>query len=168
MGIAALAGVLALVTSRAVLASNDLGHTAGPNSTVTFLQDNLTTSVHNAFHWNDSHNVEPLDLTTTLYHSGQDREVNVHDKDYGDVGWAGRWWCSGWDTTFTICWFGEVDIDLVDGQPPSGSYANHLLCHEVGHALGLAHTGASSCMNPSATTITGYSIHDKSIINAKY
>jgi hypothetical protein len=113
------------------------------------------------------YNIDPLDISAVNVHAPSElRDVNIYDADYGDVSWAGRWYCAFMN--WSNCSAGIVQIDLVNGSPPQGNYAKHLLCQELGHALGLDHTSSTSCMNQSATTITGYSDHDEFILDSKY
>ena len=75
IGVTLFALTLVGVLARPAVASNWLDHTAGSNSTVTFSQFSLTTGFHDAFHWSDVTNIEPTDITTTLYHDASDKEV---------------------------------------------------------------------------------------------
>lgn len=172
----ALTLISVLATSSPVAATNDLGHKAGGNSTVTFLKYYLTTVVSNAFNFNDMNSIEVTDIATTINTTTNPdndiyypREVNVYDADYGDTGWYGRWACTTWGS-FGVCVVGAVNINLFP-EPPlplNDAEARSLVCEEVGHAVGLAHSrDANSCMSQD-WALTLLNAHDKGILNGRY
>jgi hypothetical protein len=146
-------------------AGNDLGHKAGSNATVTFNHSLLETNAHNAAHYNDENSIEPTDISTTLYHETAGMEVNIYDYAYGNTGWYGRWYCRAWSGS--VCLEGVVQINLSYG-PYTVTEMRSLMCEEVGHSVGLAHSGeTASCMSQrwDRTLLTS---HDKGILNARY
>lgn len=152
-----------LVMSLPASADNRHSWTAGGNQTVSFYQCNLTSVMHDGFHWNDSENVEPTRISTALHH-GCGGEVQVNDLRF-DESWVGIRHCH--DYNGSACVKSHVHIDLVDG-PFDDLDARHLMCHEVGHAVGVAHQNdeRGSCMNgPGTIFLTN---HDQAMIDGKY
>lgn len=86
------------------------------------------------------------------------RSVNIFDNDYGDVSWAGRWYCNYAQPYggVTACEEGVIQISLrsVNAGSPD-SYDKAVLCHEHGHAIGLAHNSIS-CMKSQPTSSNLY------------
>lgn len=157
--------VLMALPATIASAGNDLGHKAGSNATVTFNHSLLETNAHNAAHYNDENSIEPTDISTSLYHETAGLEVNIYDYNYGNTGWYGRWYCRRWSGS--ICLEGVVQINLSYG-PYTVTEMRSLMCEEVGHSVGLAHSGENaSCMSQQwdKTLLTS---HDKGILNAKY
>lgn len=166
IGVTVFAVVLVSVLAGSAIASNWLGLTAGSDSTVTFSQYYLTTDFHDAFHWSDVNNVEPTDISTTLYHEASGKEVEIWDNDYGETEWAGGYVCE--TESGTVCLKGIVYFNLYYG-PYSPTQERHLACQEVGHAVGLDHSSeGSSCMKPAAYSNTSFTSHDDGEVNAKY
>jgi hypothetical protein len=155
------------VWAGAAFASNWLGHTAGDDSTVTFrLVDFLGTEIHDAIHWNDFYNVEETDVSTTLAHTNDPREVVINDSDYGASGWSGIYTCL--DLQGTVCESGKIKINHYYG-PYDDEESRHLVCMEVGHAIGLDHsTDSSSCMKQGQWDATEFTSHDDSEVNSRY
>lgn len=156
--------VLALAIAPVSYAGNVLGHRAGTNSTVTFDQVSLTSTIHSAFDFNDINNIEPTQISTTLYHGSGGKEVNVFDANYGDTGWAGRYLCVQGDGN--TCEEGWVQINLYWSY--TTTQARSLVCEEVGHSVGLAHSSqTSSCMSQQWDR-TFLSSHDMGELNNIY
>ena len=117
------------------------------------------------------------DITTTIYTTTSPdtdiyypKEVNVFDFDYGDTGWFGRWYCNTWGAG-NVCNVGTVNINLFP-KPPlplNDIEARSIVCEEVGHSVGLAHSGAAdSCMSQDWND-TLLNAHDKGeILNGRY
>lgn len=150
--------------------SNDKNIVAGQNSDVTVGLVSLTSAVSSAVGWNDSNNYEPTDMTMSLY-SGDGREVDVYDANYGDTSWVGHYFCEGISGTGTVCLYGTVQVNLYHVPSTNTDYNRAVVCHELGHAVGLAHElgSWSSCMISAPTSTTRWlSSHDIGIINSHY
>jgi hypothetical protein len=63
---------------------DDGSYKAG-NSEVYFALCNLKSNTHDWFHDNDSHDIEPTDITTVVYHDCENVDVAVHDYDYASA-----------------------------------------------------------------------------------
>lgn len=173
------AGVLLVylleLSAGAAIAGNANGYRAGLDSTVSFNHSSLTTIFHDAAHTTDSTDIEPTDITTSLFHDTAGKEISIYDFTY-ESQYYGWYEChaSEWKNQKTICYNGHVHIDLFD--PPGGSYsvteANALMCQEVGHSVGLAHSVQwGSCMYdplPTRWFETDFSTHDDGVVNGIY
>lgn len=128
----AVVGVVPSVAS----ATNVTGLTTGTNSTITFHQYYLDTQFHNAFHHTDSNDIEPTDITTSLWgHSGGTRrEVNVYDyvSASSNYGWATCVSLSG-----STC--SEWTVVMNQAYSYTDRMAESLMCEEIGHSVGLDH-----------------------------
>lgn len=163
------AAVLALAVALPATATNVLGHRAGWDSTVKFNKVSLTAQVNAQFNNLISDSISPTDITPmiSIDQPWADWEVNVFDANYGDTGWVGAWTCVVWGG-MTTCTQGRVYINLTYGPYTNGEVKS-IICEEVGHSVGLAHSGEvnASCMSqqPSQTKL---STHDKAHLNAIY
>ncbi len=146
----------------------------GNDVNVSFSHVLLEPLTHVAAHSADDTDVEPTELSTTLYHDQTNKEVEIYDSNYNDprYGW---YECHGWTTDshsspHRHCNDGHVHIDLVN--PPGGVWdqaeMNSLVCEEVGHAVNLAHSSdANSCMSQSFA-LQDWSGHDDITVNGYY
>lgn len=146
----------------------------GSLNTISFQRCSLTSDTLTAAQWSDTNNLEALDMSTAIYTCGADpleREINIFDADYGDVSWAGLWTCN-----LPVSHMGVIACEAATIQISTRSvnasspldYDRAVLCHEHGHAVGLAHN-AVSCMKsqPTSSNIT-YSIPEKADLNNIY
>jgi len=105
-------------------------------------------------------------------------DVVIIDKyyvSYCDVDWfdgvsgaTGHERCNALTSTGK-CETADVRISMyfVDLLPTS--YEHSLLCHEIGHSIGLTHTSdTTSCLKPSTYSSVTYSTHDIGHINANF
>jgi hypothetical protein len=161
------AAVLLAVAGPAM--ANVLGHRAGWDSTVKFNKVSLTTQANTQFNNLISDSISPTDITPviTINQPVANWEVNVFDANYGDTGWVGAWICVVWGG-LTTCTQGSVYINLTYGPYPNGEMKS-IICEEVGHSVGLAHSGEvnASCMSQQPDQ-TKLSTHDKAHLNAIY
>ena len=158
--------LLSFSLSSNALALNLNGYRAGNNNVVTFNKSQLTTTISNAFNYNDSNSIEPTDISTTVYTNSSLREVNVYDYNYGDTGWYGRWFCQTFYDGSLWCADGRVQINLYWSY--NDTQARSLVCEEIGHSVGLSHSAENaSCMSQQWDK-TFLSDHDKAQLNNKY
>lgn len=169
--LSAVATVVCLILAVPAFGTNWLGHTAGYDSHVTFNKISLTSDMSTAVNWNNSNNVLTTKLTTSVYsNSSYQREVDIYDANYGATGWAGRWYCQR-SALQGECLVGVVQLNTHYGYDTA--MRRQLVCHEIGHSLGLNHpTSGTSCVRTGsdATTwsYTYLSTHDKGHINSIY
>ena len=156
-----------------VAASNDLGIHTGTNGYLEVRQYFVQTQTAAQISWNNSNNINPTDLTVVMCTQNGSvscgiKEVNIADSDWGDSGWYGQWDCISWESP-TVCDTGWVDLNTYYG-PYTDNVMRSLVCHEVGHAMGLAHTSDStSCLLTYSPPWPVYlNAHDVGIINSKY
>ncbi len=164
-----MVSALAVGQSSPAAASNDLGHRV-PSSAVQVGNFNLTALFGNSTAYVRTSLWNPTDLSTSVHVDGVARNVDLYDDYYGDSGWHGVYGCYNWQSHPTICKNSLVRFNL--DYPPNGSWnatkANAVSCHEMGHALGLAHRfGTASCLDYNWSNVT-YDAHDLSHINSWY
>lgn len=147
-------------------ATNNFGSRTSPDATVTYAHNWLTETTHNSAHDTNTYNVAPTDITPWLYHDVGGKEVSIFDHDYGPTNWYGRFVCENWGSA-TLCYQGRVDINLYWG-PYTQLESDSLMCEEVGHASGLAHSSESSSCMSQRWDRRRWSGHDMSIVNAWY
>lgn len=94
----------------------------------------------------------------------------LYDEDYTTYcgyGWDGTFGILGLTTCVSIntayeCEKHEVRFDTSDYSALGSTGREHNACHELGHSLGLTHSGeSSSCMMPGQYSVTTYTNHDK-------
>jgi hypothetical protein len=162
--------VLAGFRAAPALAQNWLGFTASGDPVVSFDQCNLTTTVHDAFHDNNSHDIEPTDIDSQLVHSCTTIDVGVFDNSYPQPG-PGFYECHDFNDAGTVCLIGHVHMDTDDpGIPEDSGFTLEVLCQEVGHSVGLDH--AFNAVEPTCMIGTSQHLrvpgHDQGHINANY
>lgn len=112
--------------------------------------------------WRDGTGVNPYFTNT---HTGS--RIHIIPGDYGDVPWAGLATTEeGWNGTTGHYTHGH---NLYNWYYTDTSIrALHVACHEMGHSLGLAHTGdTSSCMSPGQYG-GGPNAHDRELLTYQY
>ena len=150
--------------------TTDNAYKAG-DSNVVFDQCALQTNTHNAFHANDSHDIEPTQITTTLYHRGCDTDdVRINDYAYGTSRPTGWYECHAFHSSQN-CNRGHAHINTsYSNIPENYNRTLTLVCEEIGHSVGLAHRKSgepASCMGADLSWLH-LSGHDQTVINNHY
>jgi hypothetical protein len=140
------------------------GYEAG-DSQVRFDQCELTDTVHNKFHENNNHDIEPTDITASEFHSCDTVDVRVNDYSFPEPG-PGFYECHAFHSTWN-CDLGHVHMDTDHPDiPENPGFTLKVLCQEIGHSLGLRHDGSGqSCMVSNDQHLRP---HDKDVINGHY
>lgn len=125
------------------------------------------------------YSLDPTNLTTTRVSSHgsgiSQSDVTVMDAFYGDTGWAGRAVCQETLATYGItdgyqtCVHNHVQINQSSDNGTDSNYRKAVVCHELGHTVGLRHTSdTSSCLRNPAQVTVALNDHDKAHINSWY
>lgn len=165
----AFAVILLIVTVWATQAqASNWDRPTGLDWIINFDLCDLNAGYHDAWHGNNSHDIEPTDINATHAHSCATVEVRVNDSFYGLNQPPGWWECH--DRSPSVCLSGHVHINLDKARDYSAALKMALICQEVGHGVGLAHAqSGNSCMhNPLSTDRQHLVQHDIDIINAHY
>jgi predicted Zn-dependent protease len=114
------------------------------------------------------------DVDTVEMTSSSNVDVIVYDSNYGSSYWA-------WTACSTTATYGGSDPDrwcrpqlLRYDTSHTTAYdttteRRYLACHEMGHTLGLRHSGNTvSCLYPNQATSTLLASHDTGELNAQY
>ncbi len=154
-----------LVSGGVALSTNVTGLKTGSNSTITFHQFYLGTQFHSAFHDTDSNNVEPTDISTTLYghSSGLEREVNVYDYVSGSSAYG---WAQCMSSSGTTCWNWYVVMNQAYSY--TNAQAESLMCEEIGHSVGLHHRYVDGTCMSQQWDENRFNQHDINHLNAIY
>lgn len=130
---------------------------------------------HDAFHANDSYDIEPTDITTSL--SAADacdtNDVRINDYGYGTDTYKGWFECHVFNSAQN-CNEGHAHINTSYSDIPEDDGSTlSIVCEEIGHSVGLAHSKTSdpgytsSCMWTSQDD--GHlTSHDKGVLDANY
>jgi hypothetical protein len=169
--IAAVCGALLIVgTSFATnWTTSDNSYKAG-DSDVWFHQCAMQANTHDAFHANDSHDIEPTAITTHLtaaHDACGTEDVRINDFAYGTDDPTGWYECHDFHSAQN-CDKGHAHINTSYSNIPEDYQRTlRLVCEEIGHSVGLGHSGDSdSCM--SASTAAHLTSHDKGHLNNNY
>lgn len=145
-----------------------MGFTASANQSVEFDLCNLLTTTHDQYHANDSHDIDPTDITSSSIHSCTVVDVGVYDASYAQSG-PGFYECHSFNPSFTVCQVGHVHMDTDDpGIPENAGFTLKVMCQEVGHSVGLDHPTSPpnpTCMDGSSQHL---STHDHNLIDSNY
>jgi len=138
---------------------------------VYFWQCNLNDTVHDHFHHNDAHDIDPTDISTHLAHDCDIRDVGVEDATYGLDDPQGFYHCHELHSA-DVCDKGEVHINLSYPKlPEDPDHTRSVVCEEIGHSVGLGHrSDRDSCMkSPSADSDSNHlDGHDKGHLDNHY
>ena len=156
--------------------SNWFGWKQGFNSIMRFDLCSLTSQKHSAWHEQNDPQVDghwQLDetfLETRHFHlCDTTQEVEVRDYNHADDSRLGWWHCHEWANP-NVCAWGHVHINLRYSY--NDNTALTIMCHEVGHSVGLAHPSSDdpdTCMvTPVNNTKRHLRLHDVNLINNNY
>lgn len=124
--------------------------------------------------------LDPTNLITTrvtTHGSGiRQADISVVDEYYGDTGWSGQSVCQqSYYAYFNdpdmvyFCVHNHVRINLSSYRNNTDRSRKHVVCQELGHAVGLRHTTLDgSCMESGDFSETTLSKHDAGHINTQY
>lgn len=161
--------LLAATLPLSVSASNWVNRKASDTSTVRFQKCSLTTSTNDAFNSNDSHDIEPTDINTSISSTCDTIDVRINDADYGKNGKAGWYECHSTlnRRTYTLCDQGHAHINQFYSSPRL-----YVVCQEIGHSVSLQHSDqggvTASCMNDNTSQYHHLADHDKNHLNNLY
>lgn len=137
----------------------------GPN--VVFHQCELSNNSHDAFHSNDSHDINPTAINSSLFHGCDTEDVRINDFAFGTDRPAGFYECHAFNSPQN-CDRGHAHINTSYSQIPEDyQFTLLIICEEIGHSVGLAHAGdPDSCMSVGpARHLTN---HDQGLLNQHY
>lgn len=134
---------------------------------VRFDSCDLMNNTEDGFHANDTHDIEPTVINTSLYHSCDTIDVRINDYDFGTNEPTGWYECHTFNSSQN-CNTGHVHINTSYSDIPEDYQRTlRLVCEEIGHSVGLAHANdTDSCM--SGSTAAHLTPHDKQMIDANY
>lgn len=147
-------------------------------SSIGIAEFSLTSQVSTNVNWVKNNVIDPTDLSSTRYTNQTNcadslgHDICVFDEFYPpEVNWYGAADCvgtqSGNDPNRT-CSRSRVRINLTNGGQPT----QPVVCHEMGHSVGLRHrTDVSSCLwnlGPPSSNSSVWDAHDKAHVNTKY
>lgn len=137
------------------------------DSNVRFDNCELANNTHDAFHNNDTHDIEVTVITSSNFHSCDTVDVRINDWPFGTDDPTGWYECHLLHSA-NNCDHGHVHINTSYSDIPEDySRTLRLVCEEIGHSVGLGHSGQDgSCM--SGTTAAHLNDHDKTSINNGY
>ena len=137
----------------------------GPN--VVFHQCELSNNSHDAVHANDTHDIEPTAITSSMIHGCDTEDVRANDFPFGLDERTGWYECHAFNSPQN-CNRGHVHINTsYSNIPEDYDRTLRLICEEIGHSVGLAHANdQDSCM--STSTAKHLTNHDKGLINQHY
>lgn len=156
------------------------------NKSVTFVWIDLQTDVHDAAGYTRTQLLDPTDLDTSVVDTQTDQtDVVVLDRYYTDYCEAelGVQWTTDAHTglfglescghlganTGDRCGQASVRVSNVYTDYHSDPSDRYLLCHEIGHAIGLRHRHASGCMeNCAEASAASYTQHDIDHFNSNW
>jgi hypothetical protein len=130
----------------------------------------MMANTHDAFHGNDTHDIEITRISSSMSssHEACDTvDVRINDYNYGTDKPTGWYECHVWHSS-TSCDQGHAHINTSYGDiPEDRGRTMRLVCEEIGHSVGLDHSGEdASCM--SASTARHLTDHDENTINGHY
>ncbi len=150
LGAGVLLGTLVGVGTGSNWNTTDNSYKAG-DSNVWFNQCAMQANTHDAFHANDSHDIEPTDITTSLSaaHDACDTvDVRINDFGYGTNRPRGFYECHVFNSPQN-CDEGHAHINTsYSAIPENYNETLEVVCEEIGHSVGLDHSDFdSSCMS---------------------
>lgn len=166
--LAILIGTVAIAaTLGPASATNLLGHDAG-DANVYFTMCQFEANTHSTFHDNDNHDINPTAINSIPQHTCSEIDVFVTDGAYGTDDPTGWWECHVWFDSNT-CDKGHAHINIsYSNIPEDYNRTLTLMCEEIGHSVGLHHSGSSdSCMSTNLNALH-LNPHDKAQLNALY
>lgn len=161
-----IAAALAVGTAP-VLAGNWIGYDAG-DKLVFFDLCNLEANTHTAWHNNNDHDITPTDIVSQHAHDCFPAyDVVANDLAFGLDDPTGWYECH--NVVGSDCRDGHVHLNTsYSNIPEDFNRTLTLVCEEIGHSVGLWHSGSSaSCMSSNSAALH-LDAHDKAMIDALY
>jgi hypothetical protein len=174
VGLPVVAALAAGLTATALAANwdgpldGDHGFPVYGGNPVSFTQCDLTYTVHEMFHSNNDHDIKPTDITPDGTHSCSTIDVGVGDNFFGSAppGFAE---CHDLISSSGSCNIAHAHMNLSDSRVPEDVFFTlSVVCHEVGHTVGLRHrvSSVASCMWGAGE---GHlDSHDRNVLNDHY
>ncbi len=142
------------------------------SATMSFHYQDLSAHMTSRVNWVRTERIHPTDLHTSIHAAAtSSTDVIVLDQYYDD--YCGLNWDRGvWGLyncrsirSDRSCEQAHVRFNNTFTTGFTANQRNSLVCHEVGHAIGLIHREATGCIRVGNLSHSGYSTHDRAHIN---